>query len=456
MTVYRQIYQRIKTSIEEGKMKAGDRLPAARTLASELGVARGTVDAAYALLSGEGYVVIRRGRGGAVVAADPPATPRPPAPARSFHPRSAGAGPRGSDWSLLPGVPALDLFPRTIWTQLVSRRARRLSPADFAHVDATGSPDLRASVASYLAVARGVDCRPEQILITGGYQQALGLLLRLLVKPGAEVWVEDPGYRPTRLAVETVGAIPVAAPVDRDGLDVDAAMRLSPRAALCIVTPAHQFPLGASLSQPRREALLEWAGRTGGWIVEDDYEGEFRHRGRALPSLKSLDRDDRVFYVGTFSKTIFPALRLGYVVAPSAEVARVAETLRWLDGGRPAFEQAVVADFIAEGHFARHLQRMRRAYDGRRTAMATALTDSFDGAVQVDPAGGGLHLVMRLETGASDRLLSERAGAAGLRTVPLSPMSWAGDHGQALLVGFGATPERHARGAAERLRAAIA
>jgi GntR family transcriptional regulator / MocR family aminotransferase len=452
MTVYRQIYQRLRASIEAGKLRAGDRLPSTRTLASELGVARGTVDAAYALLSGEGYVV-SRGRGGTVVATDAPAARGVRPPAQAIAPSNA---PRpASGWSLLPGVPALDLFPRHIWSQLVSRRARQLSAADLGHGDPRGAPELRAAVANYLAVARSVDCRPEQILITGGYQSALGLLLRLLLKPGGEVWVEDPGYRPTRLAIETMGGVPVPAPVDRDGLDVEAAQRLSPRPGLCIVTPAHQFPLGASLSQPRRLALLDWASRTGGWIVEDDYEGEFRHQGRALPALKSLDRDDRVFYVGTFSKTLFPGLRLGYVVAPAGEADRVAETLRWLDGGRPGLEQGVVADFIGEGHFARHLKRMRSAYDGRRTAMTAALADSFDGAARVDPAGGGLHLVMRLEGGASDRALSERAGAAGLRTVPLSPMSWGGDHGQALLVGFGATPERHALGMAERLRAAI-
>ena len=364
MTVYRQIYQRIRTSIESGQMKAGDRLPAARTLASELGVARGTVDSAYALLSGEGYVV-SRGRGGTVVAADLPTPSGEGAPARSFHPRAsrAAAPANPSDWSLLPGVPALDLFPRSIWSQLISRRARGLSAPDLAHADPAGDPRLRAAVANYLAVARGVDCRPEQILITGGYQQALGLLLRQLVKPGAQVWVEDPGYRPTRLAVETLGAVPVAAPVDRDGLDVEAAMRLSPYAALCIVTPAHQFPLGASLSPGRRAALLEWASRTGGWIIEDDYEGEFRHRGRALPALKSLDRDDRVFYVGTFSKTLFPALRLGYVVAPAAQVAQIAEILRWLDGGRPGLRTGRGRRLHRRGAFRptpqAHAQRLR-------------------------------------------------------------------------------------------------
>jgi GntR family transcriptional regulator / MocR family aminotransferase len=456
MTVYRQIYQRLRTSIEEGKLRAGDRLPSARALASELGVARGTVDAAYALLSGEGYV-LSRGRGGTVVAPNLP-LPNPGAGHRSpaAAPQPAMEPPQTPRWTLLPGMPALDLFPRKIWAQTIARRARRLSAGDLAAVDPRGSPALRAAVASYLAVARGVTCSPDQILVTGGYQAALGLLLRLLLKPGSQVWTEDPGYRPTRRAIEAMGASPVAVPVDKDGMDVEAAMRLSPNAPLCIVTPAHQFPLGGSLPLHRRLALLEWVSRTGGWILEDDYEGEFRHGRRALPALKSLDRDDRVFYVGTFSKTLFPGLRLGYVVAPAAQVGRLAETLRWLDGGRPGFEQAVVADFIAEGHFARHLKRMRTAYDGRRTALATAITETFGDEVHVDPCAGGLHLVVRFNSEVSDCDLAARAAVAGLRPVPLSPMSWAGDQGQGLLVGFGDTPERSAQVVAEQLRAAIA
>ena len=446
----------MRTSIEAGKLRAGDRLPSARALASELGVARGTVDAAYALLSGEGYV-ISRGRGGTVVAPNLSPLDRHPAaaPARVATPPHA-VPPAAPRWTLLPGIPALDLFPRKIWSQMVSRRARQLTVGDLAYSDPAGHEDLRAAIAGYLAVARGVTCKPEQVFITGGYQSALGLLLRLLVDPGSDVWVEDPGYRPTRQAVQTIGASPIGVPVDAEGLDVEAGLRLSPGARLCIVTPAHQFPLGASLTLPRRLALLDWARRTGAWILEDDYEGEFRRKGRALPALKSLDRDDRVFYVGTFSKTLFPALRLGYLVAPADWTEQVGETLRWLHGGQPRLEQAVVADFIAQGHFARHLKRMRSAYDRRRAALAAAIAEAFGSDVSVDLSEGGLHLVVRFNTGVSDVELAQRAAAVGFGPVPLSPMRPGTDGGPALLVGFGNTPERTARAVAEQLRDAIA
>jgi len=456
MTGYRDIYARVRASIEEGQLKAGDRLPSARALASDLGVARGTVDAAYALLSGEGYVV-SRGRGGTVVSPElPERDPNRPARARSGGAApKAGPAPPAEGWSLIPGVPALDLFPRKLWSQLVSRHARRLAVADLAYAHPAGKTALREAVAAYLGVARGITCAPEQVLITGGYQSALGLLLRLLLKPGCEVWLEDPGYRPARRAVEAAGATPVAVPVDHDGMDVDAAQALCPEPTLCIVTPAHQFPLGVSLSLPRRLALLDWARRTGGWILEDDYEGEFRNQGRALPALKSLDRDDRVFYVGTFSKTLFPGLRLGYVVAPAGEAERVIDAHRWLDGGRPGLEQAVVADFMAHGHFARHLKKMRTAYDIRRAALSAAIGEAFGPQARIERSAGGLHLVVRFDTPHRDVELVRRAAGAGLRPVPLSPMSWAADRGDALLVGFGNTSERQAREVAGRLRAAI-
>jgi GntR family transcriptional regulator/MocR family aminotransferase len=457
MTGYRDIYRRVRTSIEDGQLKAGDRLPSARALASELGVARGTVDAAYALLSGEGYLV-SRGRGGTVVSPELPerSPSRPVRVQRGAAAPAAGPAPPADGWSLIPGVPALDLFPRKLWSQLVSRHARRLAVADLAYADPAGKAALRSALTAYLAVARGITCAPEQVVITGGYQSALGLLLRMLLTPGCEVWLEDPGYRPTRRAIEAVGALPIPVPVDQDGMDLEAAQNRCPEPALCIVTPAHQFPLGVSLALPRRLALLDWARRTGGWILEDDYEGEFRNRGRALPALKSLDRDDRVFYVGTFSKTLFPGLRLGYVVAPAGQAERVIDAQRWLDGGRPGLEQAVVADFMAQGHFARHLKKMRTAYDGRRSALSAAIAEAFGDGARIDRSAGGLHLVVRFDGGARDVDLAQRASAAGLRPVPLSPMSSAGYSGEALLVGFGNTPERQAREIAGRLRAAIA
>ncbi|MGC1303151.1 MAG: PLP-dependent aminotransferase family protein [Caulobacteraceae bacterium] len=453
LTIYQQIYERVRNSIAEGRLRPGDRLPSARSMAAELGVARGTVDTAYAMLSGEGFVV-SRGREGTVVSPDLLALDLA---RRSGAQGSAEALQSGSPFAvgpLTPGLPAFDLFPRKLWSQLVARQARRLGPDDLAYPDPAGSLALRRALAAYLAVARGIDCTAEQILVTGGYQAALGLLCRVLLERGSPVWVEDPGYLLTRWALKWVGANPTPVAVDAEGLDVEAGLRTAPDAAMCVVAPAHQFPTGASMSLRRRLALLEWARASGGWIVEDDYDGEFRFQGRPQPALKSLDGAERVFYVGTFSKTMFPGLRLGYVVAPAVMVRRCRQALHLLDGGRPALEQAAVAEFLAEGHFARHLKRMRSAYRTRRDALASEIGRASAGRLEVQPTIGGLHLVAQVCNG-RDADLAERAGRAGLRPLPMSSMSARPEAHNALLIGFAGVPEPQAAAMAQRLEAAF-
>jgi GntR family transcriptional regulator/MocR family aminotransferase len=458
MSIYRGIYERIRSSIAEGALKPGDTLPSARALASELGVARGTVDAAYATLAGEGYTVIRQ-RGGSIVS--------PQLPAEILKGDKDTVSPDAEDIALYeldppfkrklpltPGVPSLDLFPRGLWSQLVVRQARRIAISELSYADPRGDPALRIALTAYLSIARGIECSPDQIYITGGYQSALGLLSRLLLTPDSRVLVEDPGYGPTRKAIELLGATAISIPVDGEGLNVEAVLRLGLAKALCIVTPANQFPLNVSLSPRRRLELLEWANQSDSWILEDDYDGEFRHRGRALPALKSLDRADRVFYIGTFSKTLYPGLRLGYVVVPNAQVEPFGRILRWLDGGRPRLEQAVLAEFLAQGHFARHLKRMRDAYDSRRTALTTSISDVFGPGFKVDPTSGGLHLTLRIPPHLSDDRLAARAVMAGLRPMALSRMARAGDH-HGLLLGFAGVAEPEAPDMARRLRAAV-
>jgi GntR family transcriptional regulator/MocR family aminotransferase len=275
------------------------------------------------------------------------------------------------------GLPALDAFPRKLWSRLTARRARRLAPNDLACAEATGHEPLRAAIAAHLAVARGIVCAPEQILITTGFQGALGLITRALMQHGDRSWIEDPCYFRARGGLTAAGAALIPVPVDAQGIDVSAGIARAPAARVALVTPSHQSPLGMTLSLPRRLALLGWAREAKAWIIEDDYDSEYHYKGRPPPALKSLDRDGRVLYVGTFSKVLFPALRLGYLVLPEGVLADFRRIVSRLHLPGSSLEQAVTADFMTEGHFARHIRRMRNLYAERRRALAEALADCF-------------------------------------------------------------------------------
>jgi len=457
-TRYREVYDRIRASIADGRLGPGDRLPSARALAGDLKVSRATVDTAYALLAGEGYVVMRDRRDTVVSPAIPPASAHlGVAPADAAAPPEADAedytGLFAAPRPLMPGLPSFDLFPRTLWSQLVARHARRGAVADLSYPDPLGDHALRTAVARYLAIARGIRAGAEQIIITGGYLPALGLICRALLRPGDEAWIENPGYPLTARAVRAVGGRLVTVPVDAEGLDVDAGLERAGAAALCIVAPSSQFPTGVALSLRRRIALLDWAARTGAWIVEDDYAGEFRYEGPPLPALKSLDGQDRVFYVGTFSKTLFPGLRLGYLVAPRSQLAHFKTLVRRLDGGRPALEQAAVADFLASGHYARHVKRMRTAYKARRSALASAFVETFGARFPLKPPGGGLQLLA--EANEDDLALEGRAMAAGLGPMALSRMDFQHPRRQGLVLGFANLAEADAAATVRRLAAAL-
>ncbi|HEY1383496.1 MAG TPA: PLP-dependent aminotransferase family protein, partial [Dongiaceae bacterium] len=312
--LFRQIHRRIAGAVLDGRLAPGARLPSARSLAAQLSIARGTVDAAYQLLAGEGYIV-SRGAAGTLV--DPALDRRLLRPARTAHatPVPMADHPAARSLALFRmGVPALDLFPHKAWSRLIARRARALGPLDHAYQEPAGDDGLRLQIARYLAVARGVSCAPSQIFITSGYQGALGLITRALMKPGDAAWLEHPGYPNARDALRRAGMKLVGVPVDAEGFDVGWALSRAKRAGIVFVTPTHQYPLGVTLSLPRRMALLKWAEAEEGWIVEDDYDSEFRYHGKPLPALKSLDRRERVLYGGTFSKVLSPGLRVGYLV----------------------------------------------------------------------------------------------------------------------------------------------
>ncbi|CDY77232.1 Transcriptional regulator, GntR family domain / Aspartate aminotransferase [Caballeronia glathei] len=434
--LYRQIYDRFRGAIASGVLKPGDRIPSARALTKELGLARGTIDAAYSLLAAEGYIQAR-GQAGTIVT--PGLKPRTPVAITVPQSNRGIAATSFRPDSILPfqmGLPALDAFPRKIWARLGARCVRAMQPSDMVHPSVYGLQVLRAEIAAYLQVSRGINCSASQIFVTSGYRHTMELIGHALLKAGDRVWLEDPGYPPTRelLRLMHIAAVPV--PVDREGVVVSEGIRLAPRARAAVVTPAHQSPLCVSLSLPRRVALLDWAARNGAWIIEDDYDGEYRYVSRPLPALKSLDRDGRVLYAGTFSKVLFPSIRLAYLVVPETQVERFEEISQAFAGGSPELTQAIVTAFITEGHFARHIQRMRKLYGERREATVAGLETVLGKHMRIDTQPGGMHLILRLQGRRSDRRLVARMQEDGLYGEALTDWTTGTDGASALLLGF--------------------
>jgi GntR family transcriptional regulator/MocR family aminotransferase len=414
-----QIYAAIRAAVESGQIPAEAKLPSWRDLAAQLGVSRGTVRLAYERLIDEqlatscgaaGTRVTQRPAAPAAAGRAPDAPPMPDL----FH--AFGAAPLAFQM----GVPAQDAFPYKLWSRMVTRAARRTAAAPVGYPDPRGDPDLRRAVAAYLGIARGIRCSPSQVLITAGFAGALGLVLRALGLSGKSAWFEDPGFPLTRTALSLAGLTVTAVPVDADGLDVAAGIRLAPDAPLAVVTPGQQAPLGMTMTLARRRALLDWARASGAWIVEDDYLSELQLEGRAAPALAALDDGGRVLHAGTFSKTISPALRLGFLVVPSALVRLFGDVAACLAPAPGAPVQRAVADFLQEGHYLRHLRRMKRLYAGRRAALLRCLHEEARGALTVQ-ATAGMAVVARLRDGVSDVDVAARALQAGMAPVPLSP-----------------------------------
>jgi len=416
--VYRQLYQRFRECIADGRLCAGDRVPAVRALAAELNLARGTVEAAYQLLIGEGYL-ITRGPAGTIVSPHLSRQASPvlraatiPGDYQAIH---TGTPPL----ALQMGLPALDAFPRKLWTRLAARQLRGSGFEGLVYPEARGHAPLRAAIASYLGISRGITCNAEQVFVCAGYRACLDLISRTLMRPGDACWVEDPGYFMASETLEQAGAQLVPVPVDEQGLDVTQGIALAPTARFAVVTPTHQSPLGMSLTLARRLALLSWANQQGSWIIEDDYDSEYRYLGKPLPALKSLDEQGRVLYTGTFSKVLFPGLRLAYLVVPPEQVETFARRADRLHNHCPQLLQATVTAFLSEGHFARHLNKMRSLYALRRQWLIDALKRQFGERLQINPQAGGMHLVAMLNTG-SDVDVTGRAKREGLAIEPLS------------------------------------
>ena len=430
--IYRQLYWRFREAIANGLLAPGERVPAARALAKELGLARGTIDTAYSLLTSEGYLQAR-GQAGTIVTPD--ITIKPALATRT--PESSP--PVRHQPETLPfqmGLPALDAFPKKVWAQIGARCVRSTRAQDMANPSAHGLQSLRTAIATYLQVSRGIACSAAQVFITAGYRDTLSLIAHALLKAGDRVLIEDPGYPPTRQLLEQLQIRTVALPVDHDGMQLPAQGSEALHAQAAVVTPAHQSPLCVSLSLSRRLELLAWASRQQAWIIEDDYDGEYRYVSRPLPALKSLDRDGRVLYSGTFSKVLFPGLRLAYVVVPQAEVECFQQASQTFRSGCPELTQAIVATFMTEGHFARHIQRMRKLYSERRAFTMIGLQKVLGTRVRIDANPGGMHLILRLEGQQPDWQLVERMRQDGLFAEALSEWSLQGEKPSGLLLGF--------------------
>ncbi|MEM9217290.1 MAG: PLP-dependent aminotransferase family protein [Cyanobacteria bacterium P01_F01_bin.150] len=439
--LYQQLSDKLRQAVLSQRLKPDQKLPSSRTLATSLHVSRTTVTQSYDQLISEGYLETRHGSGTFVCAQlpddylqlDPIQQAQTSSSSLSQISRFGThlltinrlTGPEpDSEISFRPGHPATDCFPLQIWRRLLSRHCRhQQTPLDYG-AKASGYLPLREAIANYLGRSRAVRCHPEQVIIINGSQQALDIIARLTIDPGDWVAVEDPGYLGARHCFQSSGAQLQPIAVDADGLNITELTQYPQMFKLLYLTPSHQFPTGVTLSLSRRLALLQWAQQTGTLILEDDYDSEYRYGvgatsqgNRPIPALQGLDQHNSVIYMGTFSKILFPALRIGYLVVPSEWIPMVSRA-KWLcDRHTPTIEQYALTDFLTEGHFERHIRKMRHLYNQRRTVLVEALQQTFGPRVTILGENAGIHLMANLDLGLSDREIMERAIAAGVGLV---------------------------------------
>ncbi len=461
--LYRQLYERLRSAILAGRLETGARLPSTRVLASELGVSRNTTALAYELLLLEGYIESRVGDGTRVAYLQPEQqvsrnteehanmasvqmpmlSQRAQLLINTPYPGELDANQMKVGTNLFSaGLPDVTYFPYEIWARLITRHARQSLQSVSLYQGAQGYAPLREAIAAHIAITRGVHCLPEQIILTAGAQGALDLVARVLLNPGDLAWVEKPGYLGAYGSLLAVAANLVEVPIDEEGIDVEAGKQLCRDARLAIVTPSHQFPTGVTMSLSRRLALLEWARAAQAWIIEDDYDSEFRFSGRPLEALQGLDNARRVIYIGTFSKVLFPSLRLGYLVVPPALLKGFLAVRRFIDVHLPMLEQLALTDFLTEGHFARHLRKMRLLYLERRNVLVDALTRELGAMLDIGVPEAGMHLVVWLPDSIRAQTVADLVVAHGLYVQPISRFNLQPPQRDGLLLGFAsATPQ---------------
>lgn len=469
--LHQQIYDGYRAAIIDGRLPPRQRIPSSRGLASALGVSRFPVLNAYAQLMAEGYLESRVGAG-TVVSSSLPEQLTSCAPSgvpnevrragrrlvarHSFIPDPESSPPWLRGWGAFGvGQVAVDQFPHHIWSSLVVRRSRSTDAKSFHYGDPMGSEALRETLASYLRTARSVRCEAGQVMITSGSQQALEISARVLLDSRSSVCIEEPCYQLARDVFALTGCHLVPVPVDQEGLNVAAGIKRCRKPRTVFVTPSHQFPLGMTMSASRRLRLLDWAQRAGSWIIEDDYDAEYRYESLPIASLQGLDANSRVIYIGTFSKVLFPSLRLGYIVIPPDLVDHFLAMRRAMDLGPPTFYQEVLADFITEGHFARHIRRMRVLYGERRRVLVDSIDKELGSAANVLGDEAGMHLTVTLPNQSHDVKIAELAARQNLRIWPLSP-SYLDEARPGFILGFGSAPTEEIPAAVRKLRRLLA
>jgi GntR family transcriptional regulator / MocR family aminotransferase len=455
----RWLYESLRVAILEGWLRPGVRLPATRDLARQYRLARGTIVNAFDQLKSEGYIKGSVGSGTYVNKILPDELLQVPRSGSSAPPAPYKRRRTVSDYAkrvkLFPNfeirpsrafranMPALDLFPTTLWAQIAARRLRRVSANLLLGCGPMGYPPLRDAVATYLSTSRGVKCVADQVVIVSGVQEAIDIAVRILVNPGDRVCMENPGYPGAAIAFKAADAKVSAICVDGEGMRVpDASMR---DARLVYITPGHQFPLGVTMSIARRLQLLDWAGKSGALILEDDYDSEYRYAGRPVPALHGLDRRGQVLFAGSFSKVLFPSLRVGYLVVPPDLVDYFSATLSVTNRHAPLLEQAVLCDFITEGHFGRHLRRMREVYARRLSILLECAQQNLSGALEISGVEAGLQTAAWLNRGLDAESVAARAATRSVEVTPLSRYSQGATVREGLQLGFAAVDSREIR-----------
>ena len=462
--LFQQVYAGFRTAILERRLRPGDKLPASRALAEQLGVSRIAVVTAYEQLLAEGYTTSRTGSG-TYVATDLPDRPKGSTarsvkadrPAHCSQPRLAGEDvtAQSDERPFNLGRTLVDARTARQWRRLTARSLRAMPRTHLGYGDPRGSQALRRAIAVYLAAARAVRCDPEQIIVTGGTQQAIDLVVRTLLPAGSEAWVEDPGYPLIREALSAAGVKALPVKVDAQGLDVAAGMAAAPRARAVFITPSHQFPTGVVLTMARRLQLIDWSRSSGAWIVEDDYASEFRYGGRPLAALQGLDAAGRTVYVGTLNKALFPGLRVGYLVVPEPLLPRFVTARYLMDRQPPVLQQDVLTAFIAEGHLGSHIRRMRLLYRDQRDRLVEALSRHCGDWLDVEPPDQGMHLVAYLRNRLSDTAAEQAAQREGVIVRALSRLYVQAKPRQGLLLGFSGYPAASIAPAVRRLATAL-
>jgi GntR family transcriptional regulator/MocR family aminotransferase len=473
--MYRQLYDWFRRAIIIGQMRPGQRVPSTRSLAAELKISRIPVLNAYEQLLAEGYFETFVGAGTCVARSIPDdSLSRPPRNARNeLQKIDEKLGPRrmsrrGDALTHMPAqswldnlgafrvsLPALDQFPVGVWSKLMARHSRRPSRGIMAYGNAMGYLPLREAIAEYLGAVRAVRCEASQILVTTGSQQGLQISAQVLLDPKDPVWMEEPGYPGARLAFMTAGAHLIPVPVDDEGINLAKVIHRGPAARAVYITPSHQYPMGMTMSATRRMLLLHWAARSGAWIIEDDYDSEYRFGSRPIASLQGLDTNARVIYIGTFSKVMFPALRLGYIVVPKDLIPAFSAARDAADIFSATLYQAVLTDFIREGHFARHIRRMRMLYMERRRALVKAIQFHMGDMLEVIGAEAGMHLVTLLPVGTNDVLVSRKAAHMGVSATPLSTCYSKAPTRGGLILGYGGANEHQIHDGIRKLKLSI-